>query len=56
MGQSLNGLGESRGTITILSVEDAKELEKTYIDEMLNLGTWWTSGETPTIVLLGGKL
>lgn len=54
IGQSLNGLGKSRGKITILSEEDAKDLEKKYIDGMLDQATWFMKYDvTPVIILLG---
>lgn len=40
IGQSLNGLGKSRGNIIILTDEEAETLEKNYISDMLNAGTW----------------
>jgi hypothetical protein len=53
-GQSLNGLGHARGTLTILPREDARELEKTYIDEMLNQGTWFMENNiSPSVIALG---
>jgi hypothetical protein len=53
VGQSLNGLGKSHGKITVLSEEDARELEKTYVDEMLNNATWFMEGIRPTLLFLG---
>jgi len=53
IGQSLNGLGKAHGKVTVLSEEDAKELEKTYLDEMLNNATWFLGGRHPTVLFLG---
>ncbi len=53
IGQSLNGLGKAHGKITVLSEEDARELEKTYVDEMLNNATWFLEGVRPTVLFLG---
>jgi len=53
IGQSLNGLGKSHGKITVLSEEEAKELGKTYVDEMLNNATWFLHGVHPSILFLG---
>ncbi|HEU5013668.1 MAG TPA: hypothetical protein VFT66_14175, partial [Roseiflexaceae bacterium] len=57
IGQSLNGIGKSRGKLTLLTEEEAKELEKTYIDDMLNQATWFMQhGVAPTIFSAGGSL
>lgn len=53
IGQSLNGLGKKRGKITVLSEEDAKELERAYVDPMLNNATWFMKEVTPTVLVLG---
>jgi len=53
IGPSLNGLGKSHGKITPLSEEDAKDLEKTYVDEMLNNATWFLEGLHPMVLFLG---
>ena len=54
VGQSLNGLGKSRGKITVLSPEEAKELETTYLDSILNQATWFMQhGVNPTFLSLG---
>jgi len=53
IGQSLNGLGKAHGKITVLLEEDAKELEKTYVDEMLNNATWFLEGIHPIVLILG---
>lgn len=56
IGQSLNGLGKSRGKITILPEEDAKELESKYIDSMLDQATWFMNHDvSPVILRLGPK-
>ncbi len=53
IGQSLNGLGKSRGTINVLTEEEAKELESTYLQSLLNSGSWFTDhGVIPTSFLL----
>jgi hypothetical protein len=53
IGQSLNGLGKSRGTINVLTEEEAKELESTYLQSLLNSGSWFTEhGVVPTSFLL----
>jgi hypothetical protein len=54
IGQSLNGLGKSRGKITVLSEEDAKDLEEMYVDKILNSATWFMEGVHPTVLFLGG--
>ncbi len=49
IGQSLNGLGKSRGSINVLTEEEAKELESTYLQSLLNSGCWFTDhGVVPT--------
>lgn len=55
IGQSLNGIGKSRGKITVLSEEDARELESVYVDEMLSNATWFMEGVHPTVCFLGGS-
>jgi hypothetical protein len=55
IGQSLNGLGKSQGTITILLEEDAKELERVYLDEMVDVMTWFSQHLNPKILTLGGR-
>ena len=53
IGQSLNGLGKSRGSINVLTEEEAKELESTYLQSLLNSGSWFTDhGVVPTSFLL----
>jgi hypothetical protein len=53
IGQSLNGLGKSRGTINVLTEEETKELESTYLQSLLNSGSWFTEhGVVPTSFLL----
>jgi hypothetical protein len=54
LGQSLNRLGRSRGNITVLRDEDAAELERSYVDSMLNNAAWFVAGVCPTILFLGG--
>lgn len=53
IGQSLNGLGKAHGKVTVLSEEDAKELEKAYVDEMLNNAAWFLQEVHPTVLFLG---
>ena len=53
IGQSLNGIGKSRGKITVLSEEDAKELESVYVNAMLSNATWFMNGVRPTVLFLG---
>jgi hypothetical protein len=50
IGPSLNGLGKSFQKITILSEEDAKNLEQSYIDQLLNNATWFMEGVHPVVV------
>ncbi|MCP4341583.1 MAG: hypothetical protein GY799_22555 [Desulfobulbaceae bacterium] len=53
IGQSLNGMGRSRGNITILNEEEAKELEDTYLQNMLNSGNWFMGhGVSPVMFRL----
>ena len=53
IGPSLKDLGESRGNIAVLADEDARELEQSYVDEMLNNATWFLEGLKPVVVFLG---
>ncbi|MCU0486034.1 MAG: hypothetical protein MUC85_07960 [Anaerolineales bacterium] len=51
MGQSLNGLGKKFGKIGILTNQEAKELETSYIDLMLSQASWFMNhGVSPTII------
>ena len=54
IGPSLNGLGTSHQKITILSEEDAREQERSYLSRMLDGGTWFMEGIRPVILYLGG--
>lgn len=53
VGPSLNYLGKQFQKITVLSEEDARELEETYIDRMLNNATWFMEGVQPVVLWLG---
>ena len=53
VGPSLNGLGKSFQKITLLSEEDARELEVAYVDRMLNNATWFMEGTQPIVLFLG---
>lgn len=55
LGPSLNGIGKSWGNITVLSKEDARDLEEGYIDTMLNYSSWFTQHDLTPIVLQLGK-
>lgn len=51
VGPSLNGLGTSRQIINILDSDEATELERKYVDDMLNTTEWITNtGEMPLII------
>ena len=51
MGQSLNGLGKAKGKISLLSPEEAQELERTYVEGLLSQATWFMEyGLTPTVI------
>ncbi|HEY3389854.1 MAG TPA: hypothetical protein VGK38_09805 [Prolixibacteraceae bacterium] len=57
IGQSLNGIGRSFGKITILSEEDAQDLEKKYVDGMLNQPNWFMeNGVYPVFISIGGGI
>jgi len=53
IGPSLRGLGRSFQKITVLSKDDAKELEVAYVDRMLNNATWFMEDVQPTVLFLG---
>lgn len=56
VGPSLNLIGESRQKVTLLSKDEATELERRYVDEMLSQATWFMQHSlSPTVVMLGNR-
>jgi hypothetical protein len=53
LGQSLNGVGKSRGKVNILIEYEAKELENTYVDPMLQTTNWFNQGVKAIIFQIG---
>lgn len=56
LGPSLNGLGKSQQKISILSQEDAKELEDKYLKKLLDLTVWLLEYKETPILFDVGKL
>ncbi len=54
IGPSLNGLGQSQQKITILSEDEASELERKYLKDMLDSTAWLMEyGEKPHFFSVG---
>lgn len=54
LGPSLNGLGKSRGIVTVLNEVETNELAATYFKPMLDSATWFMDhGISPTVFYLG---
>lgn len=55
LGQSLNGLGKKFGKVAILNEHESKDLEKSYVENMLNQANWFMNHQISPIILTLGE-